>query len=223
MIETPPADLALTATIGSATEALTTSSEGTQVYGQEQTVNSGPAPAEDHTSAKRGRRANPLYDSIWTRHHAMCTMGAICDVMLGGYEAARSEAAASTPAIWFRDVPAALLAMCPWLLDPVYLNFEGSVGLMEDGLNQCFEDWAANRIYYFFRRSQRSEHPAHRTRDNLCAVYREFFDTFCEALSARRLIEEEKARAFWISVSDRVPFQSPPKRIIEATGEEVSK
>jgi hypothetical protein len=181
------------------------------------------ASAHVQTPVKRGRQTNHAFDSIWTRRHAICTMGALCDIIRGGCEAAHGNLANETPIVWLRGVPAALKAVSPWLIDAVYLNLEGSSDLAKMGLDRCFESWAANRICYFYRYPHESEHPAYRKRGNLRLVYREFYEAFSEDLSANREISEDRARAFWLSVSDRVPFQAPPKREAVALDQEVAQ
>lgn len=166
-----------------------------------------PEAAEAPASGRRKRGTNPRRDPIWTRHHAISTMGVISDVKLGGYELAREITDPLKQYPGLKEVPDILLEVCPWILNVNYLNFEGSADLAKLGLETCFKRWAANRVYYFHRLGSRSEHPAHRV--NLELVYREFYDTFHQDVVARLPISEERARAFWLSVADRVPFQTP--------------
>lgn len=158
------------------------------------------------TSAPRRRRANPSEENIWPRHHAICLMGAICDIKLGGYDAAR-EAADPLKTVKMREVAEAALVFCPWLLNASYLNFVGSAGLERDGLEGCFRSWVSNRVYYFYR--DPSEHPYCRKRSNLHAVYGEFYNTFSGDLQSGTVISEDRAKEFWIAVSNRVPFRLP--------------
>lgn len=166
------------------------------------------APEANSPSDSR-RRANPAFDSIWTRQHAICTLGAICDALAGGYDAARS-AEPPRPGVSFKCVGGELRHLCPWLINDRYLNFEGSRGLLKHGLDTCFKDWVANRVYYFYAYPERSEHPVNRKRHNLRLVYEEFYAAFGADVEARNTISEERARNFWLSVSDRVPFQAHP-------------
>lgn len=148
-------------------------------------------------------------DGIWTRHHAFCAMAVIGDEFLGGREQGRQFAGPPKLAPALKTVPAILLEICPWILNERYLNLEGSSGLMQVGLRKMFDQWAANRVYYFYRGPGRNEHPANRRRGNLRAVYDQFYDLFHLDIIARTLITEERADAFWQSVADVCPYLAP--------------
>lgn len=161
---------------------------------------------------RRKRGADTKRDDIWTRHHTVSMFGLGCDLMLGGYESARTRENPLKDVPMLKEVPGLLLDLCPWMFNAAYLNFDGSVSLEESGLKKFYAQWASNRIYYFFRAGSK-EHPANRVRANIGTVYREFYDIFSGDVAARTPISEERAKAFWLSVSDRVPFQAPvPER-----------
>lgn len=163
-------------------------------------------PPEPTAPKRRKRGADTKRDDIWTRHHALCLLALICDWIMRGHD----PAAKGNP---LKGAPGILLDLCRWILNAAdYLNCAGSMGLEEQGLKKCYGHWASNRIYYFFRAGSK-EHPANRVRANIGTVYREFYDTFSGDVAARTPISEERAKAFWLSVSDRVPFQAPvPER-----------
>lgn len=155
------------------------------------------------------RGADASRDKIWTRHHAICSLGVIADLALGGYEAARAETQAQKLILpHLKKIALGLLVASPWILDVRYLNFGGAVGLDARGLEKYYLGWAKNRLYYFFYRSH-NEHPAYRTKANLKSVYGDFYEAFAEDFAERRFIEEEVAQTFWLSVADRVPFFAP--------------
>lgn len=170
------------------------------------------APAEGAVAPSKQRRkrgADPTYDNIWTRHHAICLLGVICDTALGGLEARRLAPTSLEQGMKPKDAAIALLNVCPWLLNITYLNFQGSHDLETFGLERCFYQWAANRVYYFYRYPECNEHPANRIKGNLRLVYTDFCATFADEVSALLVISEERAKAFWLSVKDRVPFRLP--------------
>ncbi len=155
---------------------------------------------------RRSRGANGKNDGIWTRNHAICTMGVICDVALGGYSSARTttEALKLIRPAAIADV---ILETSPWLLNASYLNFHGLAGLELQGLRKYFKSWVANRVYHFYRYPDRSEHPVVREKCNLREVYPEFYDVFSKEIASESIISEPRAEAFWRSVGNRVPFR----------------
>ena len=172
----------------------------------------GPTASAHPAKPKRlSRGANGKLDGIWTRHHAICTMGVAADLMTEGCGAAQTTPEPFKAVPQLKEVPTVLLELCQWILNAAYLNFDGSHGLMKHGLLKCFTQWASNRVYYFYRHgsSERGEHPANRSRDNIKAVYAAFSAEFKADIAARLPIAEDRARGFWISVSHHVPFQSP--------------
>lgn len=165
---------------------------------------------------KRIRGSNPDRDSVWTRNHAICSLGVIADLMLGGYDAARSAPEPlKTITPHLKEIALTLLVVSPWILNERYLNFAGCQGLEKRGLEAHFFSWAANRVYYFFYRDH-NEHPAFRSKANLKSVYLQFYDTFEIDFRGNHFISEETAGAFWISVADRVPFVAPASPAIAA-------
>ncbi len=167
------------------------------------------APVTTLENTRRSRGANPAQDNLWTRHHAICMMGVVCDQALGGYEAARISTAPLKEGVRPAAVADVLLNLTPWLLNKNYLNFAGSSGLEKHGLPRFFKNWVTNRVYYFYRFPERSEHPERRAKGNLRAVYKEFYDTFSAYVAEKKTISESDAEAFWTKVSDRVPFKTP--------------
>lgn len=172
-------------------------------------------PAEVGTTVAQGsevrrsaRGTDGKRDSIWTRHHAICSMGVLCDLILGGYDAARLET--HTPGSICRgDIAPQLASLCPWLVNVRNLNFEGSRDLEKFGFDRCFERWVYSRVDYFYRYADSSEHPAKRKKANLSTVYKDFYDAFANDITRGAMITEERAREFWLSVADRVPFLAP--------------
>lgn len=155
------------------------------------------------------RGTNPDGDAITTRHHAICVAGVLADLVNGGYEQARIvEAGPAKPALPPK-VHVAIAQICPWVINADYLNFTGSRTLAEKGLDRTFKEWIANRTYFFsYKLPRSSEHPARRSR-GIASIYKVFYDTFVEDIQARRLISEDRAKAFWQSVAHKVAFRWP--------------
>lgn len=166
------------------------------------------APSVPPNAVRQKRGADPARDDIWTRHHALCMMGLICDTTLGGYDEARAARSPLKEGVRIPSVISMLEGICPWLINPCYLNFDGSVMLNDHDVYRCFDSWAANRIYYFYREACQ-EHPANRRRSNIGRIYRRFYDAFQPYVTAERAVSEATARQFWLSVADEVPFHSP--------------
>ncbi len=160
--------------------------------------------------SKGTRNTNPGGDNIWPRHHAICLAGAIGDLVMGGPEAARQvpEPLKQCDGI-SNDIPAIVLELSPWLLKSGYLNLEESPDVMANGIGPAFKRWMANRVYYFYYKGGKTEHPANRIKGNLGAVYQDFFAKFSASIHDLAPISEETARDFWLSVADRVAFQIP--------------
>jgi hypothetical protein len=161
------------------------------------------------------RGSDPSRDTIWTRNHAICSLGVLADLMLGGFTAARvTENAGKVIAPRLKEIAPALLQVSPWILNPEYLNCKGAVGFEKHGLEKYYFAWATNRVYYFFYKAH-DEHPAYRRKANLRAVYSQFYDTFEADFRSLSPIREETAGDFWISVADRVPFVAPQRDVAE--------
>ena len=155
------------------------------------------------------RGADPMKDGVWTRNHAICTMGVAFDLAVGGYDAARAMDGPPPQAVGARAIVDKLRLICPWLEDPLKLNFVGLATLEKRGLSKAFDEWVYNRLYHFASKSKPTEHPAVRKKAHLREIYEDFYLTFSDAIAAGTPISEEEAKAFWLSVADRVPFIAP--------------
>lgn len=159
---------------------------------------------------KRTRRgASGTRDHIWTRHHALCQMALILDVKFGGCGAASPAIPEPKLCPFLKEVPGKLIELSPWILNAAYLNLEDSRAMKKYGIQHGFFTWAVNRLYYFFHPKGHREHPS--TRAQLKDVYQEFYDTFRDDVATGSTISEDRAKDFWLSVADRVPFQLPCK------------
>ena len=173
-------------------------------------------PAKDEPSGDqrpsvqpKRRGADPSRDVVWPRHHTLCLAAAKCDLTLGGIDIAPMVTKPLESGIWPAEIVPVVLELCPWVLRAEYLNFIGANELESLGLQRYFRRWLANRVYYFYYDPEASEHPRHRRKGNLRAAYREFYETFAGSIAARTPISEERAKEFWLSVADRVPFLAP--------------
>ncbi|MBB5036158.1 hypothetical protein [Prosthecobacter dejongeii] len=157
------------------------------------------------------RGTNPDGDAITTRHHVICVAGVLADLSNGGYDQARIGEAGPDKPCRPQKVHVAISQICPWVINAEYLNFTGSRTLAEKGLERTFKEWIANRTYFFsYKLPRSSEHPARRSRGIASIyIYKVFYDTFVEDIQARRLISEDRAKAFWQSVAVDVAFRWP--------------
>lgn len=157
---------------------------------------------------KRKRGTAGGRDHIWPRHHALCMMAVFGDLHFGGYMLARqAPPGQQLDKTLNKVIPTRLLELCPWILKPGYLNLEGTRNFNQVGPEKSFFTWAYNRLYYFYHYAEHSEHPA--SRIMLREVYRHFYDTFLIEAVEHGPVSEDRAKEFWISVADRVPFQAP--------------
>ena len=177
-------------------------------------------PGKERNYTPRG--ADPALDNVPHRHHALCTAAVVCDLKLGGYDAARAVAEPLKSGIKASEVAKDVVAVSPWLLNADHLNFNGASGYQKLGIQRFFHLWMSNRVYYFYYDPERGEHPIRRRKANLRAVYREFYDTFAADIAARVLITEECAMEFWHSVADRVPFREPSSGVMVNASEAVN-
>lgn len=166
-----------------------------------------PTPSRNSTRVPRG--TNPDGDFLTTRHHAICIAGVLADLANGGYDNARVVEAGPAKPVRPSKVHVAMAQICPWSINADYLNFQGSSVLAKKGLQRCFKEWIANRVYYFaYELPHSSEHPARRRR-GISSIYKLFYDTFVSDIQHRRVISEEQAKVFWFGVSAKVPFRWP--------------
>lgn len=166
---------------------------------------------------KTRRGTNPVGDALTTRFHVLCVIGVLADLINGGYDNARAMETADIKPARPTKVDEAIASICPWVIDVRYLNLEGSSTLAKKGLKPCFKEWAANRLYYFtYGLPTSTEHPAHRRR-GLKSVYKEFYDTFVEDIKANQFISEDRARAFWLGVSNKVVFRWPDSLSVDVS------
>jgi hypothetical protein len=169
------------------------------------------------------RGADTRYDRLSTRHHVICLAGVLADQANGGYDEARAIEARQEKPIRPRVPHKDVAQICPWVINAAYINLQGSLGLAQKGLDRSFKDWLANRVYFFsYRLPNKSEHPAQRAR-GISSIYKKFYDTFSEDISAKVLISEERAKAFWKSVAAQVPYLWPEPVVGESSVNLVAK
>jgi hypothetical protein len=169
------------------------------------------------------RGADTRYDRLSTRHHVICLAGVLADEANGGYDEARAIEVRQEKPIRPRVPHKDVVQICPWVINAAYINLQGSLGLAQKGLDRSFKDWLANRVYFFsYRLPNKSEHPAQRAR-GISSIYKKFYDTFSEDISAKVLISEERAKAFWKSVAAQVPYLWPEPVVGESSVNLVAK